>query len=206
MSTVQKRKKSTSISEEKSRDDDNNRKNILKKESSQSNDSIGLIILKGILTLIIINFAASYFLTETWIWGYEGKYSNWRNWIPRKEIIFTEEELAKYDGSDPNLPIYIAMNGEVFDVTGGGMYYGKGGGYNFFAGKDASRAYVTGCFETHLTHDLRGLTPQQLEDLKNWASFYRDHHTYYQVGRVVHPPIDPNSPIPPPCRDASQKS
>lgn len=31
------------------------------------------------------------------------------------------------------------------------------------AGKDAARAFVTGCFETHLTHDLRGLTPTELE-------------------------------------------
>ncbi|RIA97086.1 cytochrome b5-like heme/steroid binding domain-containing protein, partial [Glomus cerebriforme] len=125
----------------------------------------------------------------------------------RKEIIFSETELSKYDGSDPDLPIYIAMNGEVFDVTPGKHYYGKGGSYNFFAGRDASRAYVTGCFETHLTHDLRGLTHEQIKELENWAKFYRDHHTYYKVGRVVHPPIDPNTPIPPPCKDASaQKS
>ncbi|CAG8551704.1 cytochrome b5 [Rhizophagus irregularis] len=177
------------------------------KKSSSSGGLICLSILQVILTFLIINFAASFFLTETWFWGYEGKYTNWRNWIPRREIIFSEAELAKYDGSDPNLPIYIAMNGEVFDVTAGKHYYGKGGGYNFFAGKDASRAYITGCFETHLTHDLRGLTHQQIKDLENWAGFYRDHHTYYKVGRVVHPPIDPKTPIPPPCNDASaQKS
>jgi len=31
------------------------------------------------------------------------------------------------------------------------------------AGRDASRSYVTGCFETHLTHDLRGFGPQELK-------------------------------------------
>jgi len=31
------------------------------------------------------------------------------------------------------------------------------------AGRDASRSFVTGCFQTHLTHDLRGLTSDQMQ-------------------------------------------
>ena len=30
------------------------------------------------------------------------------------------------------------------------------------AGKDAARAYGTGCFQTHLTHDLRGLSDSEM--------------------------------------------
>lgn len=41
--------------------------------------------------------------------------------------------------------------------------YGPGGGYGFFSGKDAARAFVTGCFQEDLTHDIRGLDPKQLE-------------------------------------------
>lgn len=53
--------------------------------------------------------------------------------------------------------------GNVYDVTKGSSTYKPGGSYWFFAGKDASRAYTTGCFKTHLTHDLRGLSDDQLE-------------------------------------------
>jgi hypothetical protein len=37
----------------------------------------------------------------------------------------------------------------------------KGGGYHIFAGRDAARAFVTGCFKTHLTHDIRGFNEHE---------------------------------------------
>ncbi|KAF9179649.1 hypothetical protein BGZ51_006765 [Haplosporangium sp. Z 767] len=156
-------------------------------------------ILQGILLSIVFFFLSSYLITDTWLWGYNGKYANWRRWIPRKQIVLTQKELAQYDGSDPTKKIYLAVKGEVFDVTAGRPYYGKGGGYGFFSGKDASRAYTTGCFQTHLTHDLRGLTANQLADIDGWVKFYRDHSKYFKVGTVILDPIDPSSPIPEDC-------
>ncbi|KAL1920447.1 uncharacterized protein VTP21DRAFT_824 [Calcarisporiella thermophila] len=156
-------------------------------------------LVQNIILLLVLSLSASYLVTGTWTWGYEGKYTNWRHWIPRKELVFSEAELAKYDGSDPNLPIYIAIDGDVFDVSVSPMHYGKGGGYNIFAGKDAARAYVTGCFQNHLTHDLRGLTKDQLKALDGWKRFYRDSSKYFKVGRVEHPPVD--GPIPPDCEE-----
>ncbi|CAG8571510.1 4287_t:CDS:2 [Paraglomus brasilianum] len=152
--------------------------------------------------LLISFFLSSYFFTESWTWGYQNKWTNWRTYIPTRQVTFTVDELAKYDGSDPNLPIYIALFGEVFDVSNGAAYYGKGSGYNAFAGRDATRAYVTGCFNTHLTHDLRGLTKEELKSLRGWLEFYQNHHSYHKVGNVVLPPIDPDTPIPEPCNDS----
>lgn len=37
------------------------------------------------------------------------------------------------------------------------MMYGPGGSYHFFTGKDATRAFVTGCFQEDLTPDLTGV-------------------------------------------------
>jgi len=50
----------------------------------------------------------------------------------------TEQELSKYNGNDPNLPIYIGLNGLVYDVTEGRSYYDSNGTYHYLAGKDSS--------------------------------------------------------------------
>lgn len=57
----------------------------------------------------------------------------------------------------------MKISGEVFDVTKSKGWYTPGGSYHFFAGRDAARAYATGCFQEHLTHDLRGLNDNQLK-------------------------------------------
>lgn len=53
---------------------------------------------------------------------------------------FTVSELKKYDGSDPTSPVLMAVKGKVYDVTSGAKFYGPGGPYAAFAGKDASIA------------------------------------------------------------------
>lgn len=68
----------------------------------------------------------------------------------------TPEELSAFDGSDPEKPVYLAINGTIYDVSAGRHIYGPGGSYSFFAGADASRAFVTGCFAEDITPDMRG--------------------------------------------------
>ncbi|SAL99239.1 hypothetical protein [Absidia glauca] len=167
--------------------------------------TFGKVVKTGIIALgwvVAFFFLGSYLLTESWTWGYRGKWTNLHTYLPAKQLVFTEKELLQYDGSNPNLPIYLAVDGDVFDVTKGRGWYGFGGSYGHFSGKDAARAYVTGCFEDHLTHDLRGLSAAQLKGVAHWKSFYANHHTYYKIGTVIHPPLDDSTPIPPPCRQA----
>lgn len=58
-------------------------------------------------------------------------------------------ELAKYSGKDESKPILLAIQGRLYDVTRGKSYYGPNGGYHIFAGRDASRSFVTGCFDVN---------------------------------------------------------
>ncbi|KAJ3408728.1 hypothetical protein CcCBS67573_g01981 [Chytriomyces confervae] len=123
-----------------------------------------------------------------------------QNKVEKKLLTLTTEELRQFDGKDPNKPVYLAINGRVYDVTAGReKYYGPDGGYNFFSGVDAARAYITGCFQTHLTHDLRGLTQAEIDSLSTWSDFYENHDIYSYVGQVVHEPIPEDAPLPEPC-------
>lgn len=160
-------------------------------------------MIKSLLVGMMLLVMCSYLVTDTLTFGYPVPWNKIRQLWPQKHVYLTEAQLAKHDGTDPKLPIYMAIDGQVFDVTEGRKFYGPGGSYSFFAGKDAARAYATGCFETHLTHDLRGLSPEQLAKINGWASFYRNHHTYTRVGTVIHPPIPEDAPIPPSCKDGS---
>lgn len=51
---------------------------------------------------------------------------------------FTALMLKKYNGTDPTLPIYLALDGYVYDVTKGKEFYVSGGPYHYLAGKDSS--------------------------------------------------------------------
>jgi len=101
------------------------------------------------------------------------------------EKIFTANELKQYDGDDPKKPIYVAVFGQVFDVTKGVNYYGKGSMYSGFAGKDGSRAFVTGEFTPEgFRDDIDGLTPIQVADIYHWIDFYKTHPKYFYVGKL----------------------
>lgn len=80
--------------------------------------------------------------------------------------IFSEKELARFDGSDDNRDIYVAIRGIVFDVTRERKKFGRGGQFNALAGRDASRAIAKMSFDPKdLTHDLTGLTDSDLQRL-----------------------------------------
>ncbi|KAL0912635.1 hypothetical protein M5K25_018619 [Dendrobium thyrsiflorum] len=95
----------------------------------------------------------------------------------------TEEELIAYDGSDPKKPLLMAIKGQIYDVTQSRMFYGPGGPYALFAGKDASRALAKMSFEQKdLTGDISDLGPFELEALQDWE--YKFMSKYVKVGTV----------------------
>ncbi|KAG8865367.1 hypothetical protein FRB96_000257 [Tulasnella sp. 330] len=162
-------------------------------------------VFRTLLIILAFTAYAGYFVKGDWKWGYESKWLTTRHYmqfIPDGvQMAYTEQSLARFDGTDPEKPLLLALDGIVYDVSKGQgrRIYGPGGGYHQFAGKDAARAYVTGCFKLHQTHDTRGFNEQELKSLKKWKDFYANHKDYKKVGTVYHAPIDPESPLPPPC-------
>lgn len=133
--------------------------------------------LKWILLAVGTSLLLSRSVTETWTFGYEGKYLRLKTvraplrastvlilgqYLPKPTgRVFTPADLALHDGLHPPYGTFLAVDGDVYDVSSSATY-APGGSYHHFAGKDAGRAYVTGCFKTDLTHDLRGLTDAEL--------------------------------------------
>ncbi|PYI07159.1 heme/steroid binding domain protein [Aspergillus sclerotiicarbonarius CBS 121057] len=120
-----------------------------------------LDILRVLATLIIATLGLSYYMT-----GSESVLFGYRPWFTRLPVVLryfegplllTPAELSLYNGTDPTLPIYLSVNGTIFDVSANPLVYGAGGHYNFFTGRDATRAFVTGCFKEDLTPDMRGV-------------------------------------------------
>ncbi|XWS50542.1 hypothetical protein CRYUN_Cryun12cG0095700 [Craigia yunnanensis] len=99
-----------------------------------------------------------------------------------------EEELKQYDGSDSKKPLLMAIKGQIYDVSQSRMFYGPGGPYALFAGKDASRALAKMSFEEKdLTGDISGLGPFELDALQDWE--YKFMTKYVKVGTIKTVPV-----------------
>ena len=77
---------------------------------------------------------------------------------PAEQCDLSPEALRAYDGSDAHKPLLVAAKGHIYDMAAGKDFYGKGGPYNCFAGRDASvalakvwRRAVT-AFESRIFH------------------------------------------------------
>ncbi|TRO75459.1 cytochrome b5 domain-containing protein, partial [Glycocaulis profundi] len=91
-----------------------------------------------------------------------------------------------YDGNDPQKPLLMAIKGQIYDVSQSRMFYGPGGPYALFAGKDASRALAKMSFEEKdLTGDITGLGAFELDALQDWE--YKFMSKYVKVGTIKKP-------------------
>ncbi|KNE61051.1 hypothetical protein AMAG_06806 [Allomyces macrogynus ATCC 38327] len=104
---------------------------------------------------------------------------------------FTPRELAHYDGKQTD-KIYVAVLGRVFDVTAGKAFYGPGGPYGNFAGRDASRGLSKHSFDVSMLtpidqpiDDLADLTPDERAAVADWAGHFATKYTH--VGFLVEP-------------------
>ncbi|KAM5550495.1 membrane steroid-binding protein 2 [Rosa sericea] len=111
----------------------------------------------------------------------------------------TEQELRGYDGSDPNKPLLMAIKAQIYDVSSSSRnFYGPGGPYAMFAGRDASRALALLSFKPQdINGNIEGLGPDELQILQDWEDKFVE--KYLKVGRLLNP-----DPVPQPTQETKQ--
>ncbi|XP_046978608.1 membrane-associated progesterone receptor component 1 [Vanessa cardui] len=113
--------------------------------------------------------------------------------LPKIRKDMTVAELRQYDGTQADGRVLVAVNGWIFDVTRGRRFYGPGGPYAVFGGKDASRGLAT--FSVTSTDkeydDLSDLNSMQMESVKEWEAQFRE--KYDLVGRLLKPGEEPTN-------------
>lgn len=103
---------------------------------------------------------------------------------------FTPPTLRPFDGTNSQ-PVYVAVNGRVFDVTSGRNFYGPGGPYANFAGRDATRGLACSSFDEDMLttdlegplDDLKGLGDEEKSTLRGWEERFSE--KYLVVGKLV---------------------
>jgi membrane-associated progesterone receptor component len=114
--------------------------------------------------------------------------------VPPCGLMLTKEELLAYKGASEvppgrvDAPIYIAVKGDVFDVSYGGKeMYGEGSPYIVFTGIDASRALAKMSFkpEDLESSALGDLSEAELKVLDDWHRKYLEARKYPIVGSLV---------------------
>lgn len=120
--------------------------------------------------------------------------------------MLTKEQLSTFNGMDnPGKKTYLAILGEIYDVSSG-EFYKPNGGYDFFVATDASKGFSTGepgenleVLDENMTKSMiAGKTHVVGRDssvlssvlfiflgVVSWVMFYRDHEQYPYVGKVI---------------------
>ncbi|GAA5876637.1 hypothetical protein JCM16303_003606 [Sporobolomyces ruberrimus] len=107
---------------------------------------------------------------------------------------FTPQGLSKFDGKQPEVNgggrILFAIRRKVYDVTSGASFYGPGGPYEIFAGRDASRGLAKQSFEKDMLtpleepiDELTDLSKSEWDNLVGWESHFQT--KYFQCGDFV---------------------
>ncbi|CAG9819511.1 unnamed protein product [Phaedon cochleariae] len=110
-----------------------------------------------------------------------------------KKRDFTVEELKQYDGTQEDGRVLVAVNGKVYDVTKGKRFYGPGGPYAAFGGKDASRGLAT--FNVSASgekyDDLSDLSTVEMDSVREWESQFQEKYDF--IGRLLKPGEQPTN-------------
>lgn len=120
----------------------------------------------------------------------------WTKYTPRTLAVHDGSELQGNKQKSSSQPfgqqgkILLAIQGKVFDVTKGANFYGPGGPYGNFAGRDASRGMAKQSFDLEMLtpldkpiDSLQDLTPMEVNNMREWVSHFSAKYTI--VGELV---------------------
>jgi membrane-associated progesterone receptor component len=106
---------------------------------------------------------------------------------------FTLLQLREFSGSD-NTHIYVALLGNVYNVTSSTDLYGEGSPFHCYAGRDASLAISKQSCDEELFLDkpledsqVEHLSPDAQTTLKEWIRVFQTDFKYPIVGKVSVP-------------------
>uniref|UniRef100_A0A0N5AEI9 Cytochrome b5 heme-binding domain-containing protein n=1 Tax=Syphacia muris TaxID=451379 RepID=A0A0N5AEI9_9BILA len=106
------------------------------------------------------------------------------NKLPELKKDLTLDELREYDGVK-NERVFLALFGNIYDVTQGKSFYGPGGPYHSLAGHDATRGLATFNVSavSDVEDDISDLSPSEISDARDWESKFKCKYPF--VGRVL---------------------
>jgi membrane-associated progesterone receptor component len=113
---------------------------------------------------------------------------------------FTQQQLRHFDGHD-NKPVYLSISGIVFDVSKGRDFYGPGGPYEKFAGRECGVALSKMSFDEEHLDDFDGtdkLNFGEKAELEGWIDKFTNYRCYPVKGRLIS-----NSKMPDPSRSVT---
>ena len=144
---------------------------------SGMNIPIEIVITTGLAALLI----ASYFLKK------ESVRNTPRTVRKLKEgqTEFTMDEIALFDGKGTEEePILTVIDGLVYNLIKGREFYGEGGPYNPFAGRDCTRLLAKNQVSDK-TDTRLALDEKELEQLEKWKEFFNN--KYGSIGKITGP-------------------
>ncbi|KAH8303745.1 hypothetical protein KR018_011930, partial [Drosophila ironensis] len=106
--------------------------------------------------------------------------------LPKLRRDFTVKELRQFDGNQSDGRVLIAVNGNIYDVSKGKRFYGPGGPYATFAGRDASRNLATFSVVSNDKDDyddLSDLSAVEMDSVREWEMQFKE--KYELVGKLL---------------------
>nr|UJQ69844.1 membrane associated progesterone receptor [Diamesa zernyi] len=114
--------------------------------------------------------------------------------LPKLRRDFTVQELKAYDGLQADKRVLVAVNNTVYDVTRGKRFYGPGGPYAAFGGRDASRGLATFSVTANPDleyDDLSDLNSMEMDSVREWEMQFKE--KYDIVGKLLKPGEQPTN-------------